>query len=119
MAPRSSSSANRAPVREIAFGLGGLYFVGVGAAWYFHAPGVVMAYLAAIGLVITASLLLQRGRYRASSPGEATRWKSTGERFRDPVSGRLMEVRSDPRTGKRAYVELPDPDPHQEHPSTS
>jgi hypothetical protein len=34
-------------------------------------------------------------------------WTLTGERFRDPQSGELLEVWYCPRTGERAYVRGP------------
>src|SRR5919206_908029 len=61
------------------------------------------------GLVVLAATIFERGRYRPKREG-TERWESTGERFIDPSSGRLMEVRFDPRTGKRDYVEVAGPD---------
>ncbi len=108
MAQQSSSSRSRPRFRDAILGLiAGLYLPGLGAALYFHVPGPVVVYLAVTGAIIIAALMLERGRYRASAEGGAS-WPPTGERFRDPVSNRLMEVRSDPRTGKRAYVETPE-----------
>jgi uncharacterized membrane protein YqiK len=42
-------------------------------------------------------------RYRGTSAGAAA--KPTGERFRDPTSGKMMRVYEDPATGKREYRE--------------
>ena len=75
---------------------------------YFSAPVAVLAYLGVIGLVIIASLAFERSRYRGARNAKPDLWQATGERFRDPGSGRLMEVRSDPRTGERAYLEVPE-----------
>jgi hypothetical protein len=33
-------------------------------------------------------------------------WELTGERFIDPTTKRLMEVRYNPATGQRAYVDV-------------
>jgi hypothetical protein len=32
-------------------------------------------------------------------------WQTTSERFVDPTSGKLIEVRYNPKTGERAYVD--------------
>jgi hypothetical protein len=61
------------------------------------------------GLVVLAAIVFERGRYRPRRQG-GERWEDTGERFIDPTSGRLIEVRFDPQTGKRDYVEVPGPD---------
>jgi hypothetical protein len=55
---------------------------------------------------MVAGILFARGRYRTGVDRSHDRWQSTGERFVDPTSGRLMEVRYDPRTGERDYVEV-------------
>jgi hypothetical protein len=67
-------------------------------------------------VIIVAGVLFERGRYRARADREHDRWQSTGERFVDPTSGRLMEVRYDPESGERDYVEVDrgqDGDPRQ------
>jgi hypothetical protein len=52
--------------------------------------------------VVAAALLFERSAYRprASNPEEL---QPTGERFKDPTSGELIEVWEDPRTGAREY----------------
>ena len=55
------------------------------------------------GALILVGTLFE-GRYRARKAGAD--WKATGERFVDPTSGKLVEVRADPTTGARAYVEI-------------
>ncbi|TMD11968.1 MAG: hypothetical protein E6J00_13185 [Chloroflexi bacterium] len=62
-------------------------------------------YLVLNGVVILAALVFERGRYRPSLDPTA-RSERTGERFIDPVTKRLVEVRYDPRTGKREYVDV-------------
>lgn len=54
------------------------------------------------GAALTLGILLERWRYRT---GTARSGEATGERFVDPVSGRMTEVYYDPATGKRSYVE--------------
>ncbi|HET6277043.1 MAG TPA: hypothetical protein VFE16_14030 [Candidatus Cybelea sp.] len=44
------------------------------------------------------------GRYRGRR-ATGSGWQSTSERFVDPTSGKLVEVRYNPRTGERAYVD--------------
>jgi hypothetical protein len=57
-----------------------------------------------LGLIAVLGVLLEAGRYRGR-PGPG-RWQSTGERFVDPTTGRLMEVQYDPDTGERRYVDV-------------
>jgi hypothetical protein len=64
------------------------------------------AYLTLNALVIIAATLFERGRYRPKTRTDAPGWKSTGERFRDDSSGKLMEVRYNSQTGQRDYVEV-------------
>lgn len=61
--------------------------------------------LAAAGAVILLGTLFEARRYRAriSSP---TGWQDTDERFVDPTTGHLMQVRFNPGTGERDYVDL-------------
>ncbi len=59
-----------------------------------------------LGLLIIAGTLFER-RYRGRTAGAD--WQATGERFIDPVSGKLVEVRTDPATGARAYVNVDAP----------
>ncbi len=63
----------------------------------------VSAELGLFGVLVVAGTLFER-RYRARKAGAG--WPATGERFVDPTSGKLIEVRADPATGARAYVEI-------------
>ena len=62
-------------------------------------------YLLLNGVVVLAAIAFERGRYRPTIDPSA-RADRTGERFIDPVTTRLIEVRFDPRTGKREYVDI-------------
>jgi len=66
-------------------------------------PLLVVAVLAAAAIIGWATL----GRH-GESPTPAGDWQPTGERFRDPSTGRLMRVWIDPRDGSRHYVAEPD-----------
>jgi membrane protein implicated in regulation of membrane protease activity len=57
-----------------------------------------------LGLVLLVGILFERWRYRTVPPPDV-RWQSTGERFTDPQSGRVVEVLYDPKSGERHYVE--------------
>jgi hypothetical protein len=61
-------------------------------------------YLLLNGAVILIAVTFERSRYRPTLD-PAARPEKTGEKFIDPVSHRLMEVRFDPKTGKREYVD--------------
>jgi hypothetical protein len=60
------------------------------------------------GLVILAAMALERWRYRPRTSAGSSGWDSTGERFVDPETNRLMEVQFNPRTGERRYSEVAD-----------
>lgn len=69
---------------------------------------LVKAYVAALylfieGAALTLGILLERWRYVRSVNRGKGRWQSTGERFMDPTSGKLMEVYYNPETGERDY----------------
>ncbi|HET7675691.1 MAG TPA: hypothetical protein VFL54_09240 [Gammaproteobacteria bacterium] len=65
-------------------------------------------YLAGEGAIVTLALIFERWRYSRKSNPQGAAWQPTGERFVDPGSGRLTEVRYNPKTGERAYVPASD-----------
>lgn len=58
------------------------------------------------GVIIVGALAAERGRYLPRINAMSGAWESTGERFVDPPSGHLMEVRYNRDTGQREYVDL-------------
>ena len=58
-----------------------------------------------IGILLILGTLFERWRYTRSDEPSGPRWESTGERFTDPTTGRIVEVMYDPATGERRYVE--------------
>ena len=57
------------------------------------------------GVLVLVGLLVERVYYkrvvdRAPNP----RFERTSERFRDPVTGAIVDVYADPKTGERVYV---------------
>jgi len=60
-----------------------------------------------IGILLILGTLFERWRYTRSDEIGANRWESTGERFTDPTTGKIVEVQYDPSTGERRYVEPP------------
>jgi hypothetical protein len=61
-----------------------------------------------MGVLVLIGLLAERVYYkrivdRAPDP----RFERTSERFRDPVTGAVVDVYADPKTGERAYVRAP------------
>ena len=61
--------------------------------------------LGLFGVLLLLGTLFERRRYGAIAdrpPGAG--WEPTGERFRDPASGVLVEVWFNPATGRRQYV---------------
>ena len=57
------------------------------------------------GVVVIAALVFERWRYAPRIDRTHGRWEATGERFVDPTSGRLVEVRYNRDTGQRDYVD--------------
>ena len=75
---------------------------------------IVEAYVAALylfieGLALTLGILLERWRYVRSVNRDKGQWQSTGERFVDPTSDKLVEVYYNPETGERDYRETQKP----------
>ncbi len=56
------------------------------------------------GAVILGSIFFEQ-RYRGYRNSRKT-WQETGERFIDPTTGKLTEVKYDPATGERSYVPI-------------
>ena len=52
--------------------------------------------------VLAAALVFERRGYQPKAPNPAA-LHPTGERFRDPSSGQILEVWEDPETGAREY----------------
>lgn len=70
---------------------------------------VAMIYLAVNGLLIAGGVIVERSAYRPRLSSGSGEWELTGERFIDPTTERLVEVRYNPSTGERDYVDIPPP----------
>jgi hypothetical protein len=82
----------------------GILLLGV-AVWNFVAtPHAWPALLVPgfFGVMILGSIFFEQ-RYRGERNSRKT-WQATGERFIDPTTGKLTEVKYDPATGERSYV---------------
>ena len=93
-------------LRLVVLAAGVALLVGAAVLYAAYGPGIGVIYCGAIGVIIVAGILIERDRYRTGADRGHDRWQSTGERFVDPTSGRLMEVRYDPESGERDYVEV-------------
>lgn len=71
-----------------------------------QAPAVVVIYLAVSGVLIAGGILFERRGYHPRVDRTQGVWQPTGERFVDPTTGKLMEVRFNPQTGERDYIEV-------------
>ena len=91
------------------------FLAGAVVLYLVRGPLIGVVYLGASGALMVAGILFARGRYRTGADRGHDRWQNTGERFVDPTSGRLVEVRYDPETGERDYVEV-DQDRHHSDP---
>jgi hypothetical protein len=68
---------------------------------------VAFLQLTILSAVILAGLSFEARRYsRSFKDADTRRWQMTDEKFIDPESGHLMQVRFDPATGDRDYVDL-------------
>lgn len=98
----------------IAFGILDLVVAGV-LLFVVKVPVIVVIYLAVNGVLIAGGILFERRGYHPKVDRARGGWQSTGERFIDPTSGQMMEVRYNSETGERDYVESDSPE-HKETP---
>ena len=78
----------------IALFLGSYYLWPLGSEWFI------------IGAIVLVAVIFESSRYRPKIDRNAAGWEATGERFVDPTSGKLLEVRYNPTSGERDYVEV-------------
>ena len=94
-------------LRRVIIGYGLLYLIGAAILLFLvHATLWLVVYLAVNGFILVSAMLLERQRYRTRVDRTRGYWQPTGERFVDPVTGRLMEVFYNPATGERDYREV-------------
>jgi len=93
-------------LRRAVLAWGVLYLVGAAALAARHIAQGLALYLAVGGVVLVAGVIGERSRYRPRVDLTQGAWQPTGERFVDPTSGHLVEVRDNPATGQRAYVDV-------------
>jgi hypothetical protein len=58
------------------------------------------------GLLIICGVVFEKQRYRPKIDTRSGAWTHTGEKFKDPTTGKLMEVLFNPTTGERDYKEI-------------
>lgn len=93
--------------RAIAIAIGVIYVVGAVLLFtVIHALAWGAIYLLINGVVVLGALAFERRRYRPVVDTTRGQWQLTGERFVDPTSGRTMNVRYNPATGERDYVDV-------------
>ena len=92
-------------LRRLLIAYGVLCLIGAGILLVAHVTIALVIYLAINGLIITGGILLERSSYRSKADRTQGNWQSTGERFNDPTSGKLIEVYYNPQTGERDYRE--------------
>lgn len=95
----------RSLLRRWLIGLSLLYLAVAAILIVAHVTLLLAGYLILGGVVVLVSILLERRGYRPRLDRAHGRWERTGERFVDPASGKLLEVRYNPQTGERDYVE--------------
>jgi hypothetical protein len=92
-------------LRRILIAYGVLCLIGAVILLVAHVTIVFVVYLAINGLIITGGILLEHSSYRSKVDAAQGKWQSTGERFNDPNSGKIVEVYYNPQTGERDYRE--------------
>ena len=61
-----------------------------------------------MGVMVLIGLLAERVYYkRIIERAPDSRFERTSERFRDPMTGAVVDVYADPKTGERVYVRAP------------
>lgn len=96
-------------LRAVLIGIG---VIALGIAMVLLARGQYIAmafYLVVVGLVLVVGIVFERRGYNPKVNRTHGRWQWTGERFIDPTTHHLIEVRFDPETGQRDYVDLGPP----------
>jgi hypothetical protein len=94
-------------LRWMLIGYGLLYLVGAAVLLFLvHAGVFLVVYLAVNGLILVSAMFFERQRYRRRIDRTQGDFQSTGERFVDPTTQRLMEVFYNPATGEREYREV-------------
>lgn len=95
-------------MRKAVIAVGALYVaVALVLLFVLGVSAVLVAYPSVTGLIIIASILFERHRYRPRVRNHQ-RWQTTGERFVDPATGRMVEVFYDSPSGERSYVQSAD-----------
>jgi hypothetical protein len=77
-------------------------------AYILHAegvPGQATLVLVVDGLLIVGAICFERKRYQPKVDTTKGNWTKTGEKFKDPTTGKDMEVVFNPDTGERDYIE--------------
>lgn len=93
-------------IRNAAVSVGLLYLVAAGVVLSVHASQALLIYLAVAGVLVMVSVFTMREPHKPRLDSERGYWQMTGQRFRDPSSGHMMELRHNPVTGERDYVEV-------------
>lgn len=93
-------------IRKVAIGLGVCFFLAAGLARVLDVPQTLPLYLAIAGVLIAGSAFSIRDTSPRDQDQPQGYWQMTGERFRDPATGHMMEIRHNPVTDERDYVDL-------------
>jgi len=92
-------------MRPVLLGIGVFLLAAAIVAALAGCPVPLVAWLAVAGLVLTAGIVFERGRYKPAAPDRpGPDWVATDERFVDPASGETVTVFYQPTTGERRYV---------------
>jgi len=94
-------------LRRIIIGYGLLSLIGAAILLFVvHVTLSLVLYLAVNGCILIGAVLLERKRYHTQVDRTQGNWQSTGERFVDPTSKKLIEVFYNSATGERDYRDI-------------
>ena len=78
------------------------------ALWLFAFGGIFAGsgfWPLVLGCLLLLATLFER-HYRSKSMAATGNWQKTGERFRDPSTGKTVDVYYNPSTGERSYRDI-------------
>ena len=93
-------------MRIAAVVVGVAFLAAAGIVQQAHESLTLALYLTIAGLLVLASIYTIRLPSAPRENRDQGCWQMTGERFRDPSTGHLMELRHNPVTGEKDYVEV-------------
>jgi hypothetical protein len=90
-------------LRLTVLGLGIVMLVAALHLWFEHDTGGAWIVLGIYGAFFAVGVLIERSSYKPNVDLGARGWKPTEEKFIDPVTGELVQVWFNEKSGERDY----------------